>query len=203
MNEPAPAANGRRRALLTAATVVLVVAAAGVAVAVDRNGAPDARAAPTPASRLTSPMTDPAGVSLSHTRAGRPYTLGGLVVCVQGTSAVKVQKVSLGAAEGGLRATAFGVRPQQQTMLGSAQRKVGSIHGFSREPVEARCRDHTYYELAVTVVKPSTRTARARTLEVTYRSTGGGRTGHIRLPFAVGLCAGDSAVEENCASLVG
>jgi hypothetical protein len=148
-------------------------------------------------------MVDPAGVTLSDTQAGRPYTFGGMVVCIRGTAPVQVTKVTLGSAENGLRVSDFGVRPQRGSMLGSATRTTAQIPGFSRSrTVNAKCSNKVYFELAVTVEKPGRPSARARTLEVSYRSTAGG-DGKVTIPFAVGLCSGDSSSTKGCESLAG
>ncbi|MGI5159396.1 hypothetical protein [Microbispora sp. CA-102843] len=143
------------------------------------------------------------GIVLPDTVAGRPYSLGGWVMCFDRPGSVTIDKVDLIRPSGGIVLQAFSSRLQSRTraMLGNAEQPLTELEFPARSPaVTTPCstRDHDglLTELGLQYGKTGDRTARAEGVRVFYTSAGRQRT--VDLDLDVQLCAPDDMDTEQC-----
>jgi hypothetical protein len=181
------------RARWAAAGGVAVVLAAGGWLAVASSGWPSSGSDVA----LRFPGGQDFGISLPSTVADRPYSIGGIALCVNGASSVQVDEV-LPADDDGIRVTDFAVGPLDGT-FGADQVTLEAAGFPDSRTVHGACADDQGSQLGVQFSKPTAATARVDGLTVRWHS--GEVSGTTTVPLHLVLCEGPDQDVPSCRSL--
>lgn len=153
------------------------------------------------------------GISMPHTVEDRPYSFGGPVLCLNRPGTAVITGVSAERPSGGMRIDAFAIRPDPTEVggIGFGADRVDLITaGFEpgrpalisavcdrqpglaagRKPATDQAVAQHSVELGLQYSRHGVAPAIASGVIVTYRS--GSKLRHLRIPFVVALCPGQS-----------
>jgi hypothetical protein len=141
------------------------------------------------------------GVALPDIVAGRPYSLGGWIMCLDRPGTVTIERIDLLRPSGGIVLQTFSSRPQGPDMIGNAEESLTAIGFPARNPdVTTACeQDGPLTELGLQYGKSGDASAHAEGIRLTYTSAGRQRT--VDFALDVRLCAPGDMSTKQCADM--
>jgi hypothetical protein len=142
----------------------------------------------------------PWGISLPSTKAGAPYTIGGIPVCLRSRRSATIDSIKTTGSRDDIRVTNFVVRPMSDELFGAEQVGLSESGVEGGHLVEAPCNGEPgAAELVVEMQKIHAANARVAGLSVTYSTAG--HTGRLDIPLHLVLCQSANQDTPDCLAL--